>query len=151
MTDNINVQSDVVVVMQTIKADSLAPSGVFELADPAGVPAGYIEVTLKWKFTYLPQAESILTVEEPRFLPEEKPAKGSTDGTQDQLNMEKQKTDTQLKVLKEMTQDNGDRYLPRSEAAAVAKVRSVIHMQKLILTQQFLQCNRNLHENIKLI
>ena len=114
--------------MQVIKADCFDLSGVFELADPSGLPAGYIEVTLRWKYTYLPPPESVVTVEVPRFIPEEKPGKGPIDVTQDQLNMEEQKTDTQLKAVKG-EQDNGDGDLPHSEtvaAAATAKVRSGI-------------------------
>uniref|UniRef100_A0A3B4X5H9 RPGRIP1 like n=1 Tax=Seriola lalandi dorsalis TaxID=1841481 RepID=A0A3B4X5H9_SERLL len=32
-------------------------TGVFELTDPSGLPAGHIQVTLKWKFTYHPVEE----------------------------------------------------------------------------------------------
>ncbi|XP_049929961.1 protein fantom [Epinephelus moara] len=39
-------------------------TGVFELTDPSGLPAGHIEVTLKWKFTYVPPSGSIMTVKE---------------------------------------------------------------------------------------
>ncbi|KAM7415414.1 hypothetical protein PAMA_019980 [Pampus argenteus] len=41
-------------------------SGVFELTDPTGLPAGHLEVTLKWRFTYLPPPGSIMTVKVPK-------------------------------------------------------------------------------------
>ncbi|XP_036962673.1 protein fantom isoform X3 [Acanthopagrus latus] len=44
-------------------------SGVFELTDPSGLPAGHIEVTLKWKFSYVPPSDAIMTVEESKFIP----------------------------------------------------------------------------------
>uniref|UniRef100_A0A8D0AME2 RPGRIP1 like n=1 Tax=Sander lucioperca TaxID=283035 RepID=A0A8D0AME2_SANLU len=47
-------------------------NGVFELTDPSGLPAGNIEVTLKWKSTYLPPSGSVGTVEEQKFIPKEK-------------------------------------------------------------------------------
>eukprot|EP00064_Thunnus_orientalis_P022132 superscaffoldBa00007199_g22317 len=46
-------------------------SGVFELTDPSGLPAGHLEVTLKWRFAYRPPG-SVMTVEEPEFIPKEK-------------------------------------------------------------------------------
>ncbi|XP_071318090.1 protein fantom isoform X2 [Trachinotus anak] len=39
-------------------------TGVFALTDPSGLPAGHIEVTLRWKSTYHPVEE---------FIPEEEP------------------------------------------------------------------------------
>ncbi|XP_051236763.1 protein fantom isoform X1 [Dicentrarchus labrax] len=48
---------------------------VFELTDPSGLPAGHIEVTLKWKFMYLPLSGSIMTVKEPKFIPKETASK----------------------------------------------------------------------------
>ncbi|XP_070828950.1 protein fantom [Chaetodon trifascialis] len=45
-------------------------TGVFELTDVSGLPAGHIEVTLKWKFIYLQPSTSIRT-EEPEFIPQE--------------------------------------------------------------------------------
>ncbi|XP_078112421.1 LOW QUALITY PROTEIN: protein fantom [Sander vitreus] len=50
-------------------------NGVFELTDPSGLPAGNIEVTLKWKSTYLPPSGSVGTVEEQTFIPKEKESK----------------------------------------------------------------------------
>ncbi|XP_061577545.1 protein fantom isoform X2 [Cololabis saira] len=96
-------------------------TGVFELTSPSGLPVGHIEVTLRWKFTYIPPPDSIVTVEERRFFPEDQPAQEPTDETQEQLNMEKQKTDVQLKDVEEMLQDSGDRDLPHSDVAAAVK------------------------------
>lgn len=42
---------------------------MFELTDPSGLPAGHIEVTLKWKFSYVPPSDAIMTVEESKFIP----------------------------------------------------------------------------------
>lgn len=50
----------------------VCPAGVFELTDPSGLPAGHIEVTLKWKSTYLPPSGSIRTAEEPTFILKER-------------------------------------------------------------------------------
>lgn len=47
----------------------VCPSAVFELTDPSGLPAGHIEVTLKWRFSYVPPADAIMTVEEPKLIP----------------------------------------------------------------------------------
>ncbi|XP_072242869.1 protein fantom [Leuresthes tenuis] len=47
-------------------------SGVFDLADHSGLPAGRIEVTLRWKLTELPAAGSIMAAAEVGFIPEEK-------------------------------------------------------------------------------
>nr|XP_020504543.1 protein fantom [Labrus bergylta] len=46
-------------------------SGVFELNDPSGLPAGHIEVTLRWRSTYLAPPGSILTAEESQLIQEE--------------------------------------------------------------------------------
>lgn len=51
---------------------SVCFSGVFELTDPSGLTAGHIEVTLRWKFTYIPPSGSIPTAERLKVLPKEK-------------------------------------------------------------------------------
>ncbi|XP_060770935.1 protein fantom isoform X2 [Neoarius graeffei] len=52
--------------------------GTFELTDPAGLPSGYIEVTLKWKFTYLPPS-GLATTEQAKFITKEASIKLATD------------------------------------------------------------------------
>lgn len=52
-------------------------SGTFELTDPSGLPSGHIDVTLKWKFTYLTPG-STMTVEQAKFVPKERPVKLAT-------------------------------------------------------------------------
>lgn len=42
----------------------VCPSGEFQLTDPSGLPAGLIQVSLKWKSTYVPPSGSIRTVTE---------------------------------------------------------------------------------------
>ncbi|XP_028287906.1 protein fantom [Parambassis ranga] len=61
-------------------------TGVFPLADPSGQPAGHMEVTLKWKFTYLPPSEAIMADEEPPAAEtvEQKPEQHSTEATRRQ-------------------------------------------------------------------
>ena len=54
---------------------------MFELADHSGLPAGRIEVTLRWKLTYLPSAGSTMAAEEAGFTPEEKAAEDLADTT----------------------------------------------------------------------
>ncbi|CAK6979146.1 protein fantom [Scomber scombrus] len=53
-------------------------SGVLQLTDPAGLPVGHLEVTLKWREAYLCPPGSITAVEEPRLIPEEKPPHASS-------------------------------------------------------------------------
>lgn len=53
--------------------------GTFELSDPAGVPSGYIEVTLKWKCTYLPPSGLATAAEEAKFITKEAPVRLATD------------------------------------------------------------------------
>ncbi|XP_041851957.1 protein fantom [Melanotaenia boesemani] len=66
-------------------------SGVFPLADPSGLPAGHIEVTLRWKFTYLCPPGSIMAAEETGFTSGEKSVEEAADLTpQRQLDRERQ-------------------------------------------------------------
>ncbi|KAK6317932.1 hypothetical protein J4Q44_G00112230 [Coregonus suidteri] len=53
-------------------AHDKAITGTFELTDPSGLPSGHIDVTLKWKFTYLPPPGSTMTVEQAKFVPKER-------------------------------------------------------------------------------
>uniref|UniRef100_A0A8C7QAJ1 C2 domain-containing protein n=1 Tax=Oncorhynchus mykiss TaxID=8022 RepID=A0A8C7QAJ1_ONCMY len=59
-------------------AHDKAITGTFELTDPSGLPSGHIDVTLKWKFTYLPPPGSTMTVEQAKFVPKERPVKLTT-------------------------------------------------------------------------
>uniref|UniRef100_A0A4W5KYM7 RPGRIP1 like n=1 Tax=Hucho hucho TaxID=62062 RepID=A0A4W5KYM7_9TELE len=59
-------------------AHDKAITGTFELTDPSGLPNGHIDVTLKWKFTYLPPPGSTMTVEQAKFVPKERPVKLTT-------------------------------------------------------------------------
>ena len=43
-------------------------TGTFEMADPAGCASGHLEVTLKWKYTYLPPPESAVTPDQAKFI-----------------------------------------------------------------------------------
>ncbi|KAI5100549.1 protein fantom [Silurus meridionalis] len=54
-------------------AHDKAITGTFELTDPTGAPSGYIDVTLKWKFTYLPPSGLVSTAEQARFITKEAP------------------------------------------------------------------------------
>ncbi|KAM3870038.1 protein fantom [Diretmus argenteus] len=79
-------------------------TGVFELADPSGLPAGHIEVTLKWTFTYLPPPGSTTTVESGKFVPKEKPVKETREHKQEEYNAEQQKkedSELEREILKE--------------------------------------------------
>uniref|UniRef100_A0A3B5BFW4 RPGRIP1 like n=1 Tax=Stegastes partitus TaxID=144197 RepID=A0A3B5BFW4_9TELE len=80
-------------------------TGAFELVDPSGLPAGHIEVNLKWKSTYLPPPGSIMAAEEPRFIPQEKPVKGTSGLKQEQTTVEDQKKHSLLKDVKEKLQE----------------------------------------------
>ncbi|KAG7473490.1 hypothetical protein MATL_G00096440 [Megalops atlanticus] len=50
-------------------------TGTFELTDPSGDPSGTIDVTLKWRFTYLPPPGASMTVEQAKFVAKETPVK----------------------------------------------------------------------------
>ncbi|XP_076863714.1 protein fantom isoform X2 [Brachyhypopomus gauderio] len=56
-------------------AHDKAITGTFELLCPAGLPSGYVDVTLKWKFTYLPPSGSAMTAEQAKFIVKESPVK----------------------------------------------------------------------------
>uniref|UniRef100_A0A3P8RP93 RPGRIP1 like n=1 Tax=Amphiprion percula TaxID=161767 RepID=A0A3P8RP93_AMPPE len=95
-------------------------TGVFQLVDPTGLPAGHIEVTLKWKSTYLRPPGSIMAPEEPRFIPEEKPVEETSGLNQEKETVEEQKKDSQLKDAKEKLQEeNKDLHQSTSQPQAV--------------------------------
>uniref|UniRef100_A0AAQ6ADE6 C2 domain-containing protein n=1 Tax=Amphiprion ocellaris TaxID=80972 RepID=A0AAQ6ADE6_AMPOC len=104
-------------------------TGVFQLVDPTGLPAGHIEVTLKWKSTYRRPPGSIMAPEEPRFIPEEKPVEETSGLNQEKETVEEQKKDSQLKDAKEKLQEeNKDLHQSTSQPqAAATKVRTFIH------------------------
>uniref|UniRef100_A0A3P8RRR9 RPGRIP1 like n=1 Tax=Amphiprion percula TaxID=161767 RepID=A0A3P8RRR9_AMPPE len=94
-------------------------TGVFQLVDPTGLPAGHIEVTLKWKSTYLRPPGSIMAPEEPRFIPEEKPVEETSGLNQEKETVEEQKKDSQLKDAKEKLQEeNKDLHQSTSQPQA---------------------------------
>uniref|UniRef100_A0A4W4E919 C2 domain-containing protein n=1 Tax=Electrophorus electricus TaxID=8005 RepID=A0A4W4E919_ELEEL len=62
-------------------AHDKAITGTFELMDPAGLTSGYIDVTLKWKFTYLPPSGSAMTPEQAKFIVKESPMKLAVEKT----------------------------------------------------------------------
>ncbi|XP_041794749.1 protein fantom [Chelmon rostratus] len=75
-------------------------TGVFELTDPSGLPAGHIEVTLRWKFTYLQPSASIRT-KEPEFIPKE----AASWPKQEDHSVEDEKKDTDVnETLQEETE-----------------------------------------------
>lgn len=49
-------------------AQDKAITGVFELLDQSELPAGQIQLSLKWKLSYLPPPGSEVTAEEPKFI-----------------------------------------------------------------------------------
>ncbi|XP_040894790.1 protein fantom isoform X2 [Toxotes jaculatrix] len=93
-------------------------TGVFELTSPSGFPAGHMEVTLKWRFTYLPPSGSITTVEEPVSVPEEKPADESAEPKQE-LTVDEEKKDELLKDLEEIPQEEKESKDPFHHPTAV--------------------------------
>lgn len=109
---------------------SCCPSGVFELTDPSGLLAGHIEVTLKWKFTYLPPPGSIMTVEEPKFFPKEKLVELTAEPKQERLSVEEEEKDQDVdETLQEEAKDLFHRstFLPEVTAS---KVRRYIHTKQ---------------------
>ncbi|XP_028442097.1 protein fantom isoform X2 [Perca flavescens] len=77
-------------------------NGVFLLTDPSGLPAGNIEVMLKWKSPYLPPSGSIGTVEEQKFILKEKESKQTQ-----QHRVEEKKKETHVAE----TPQNEDKHL----------------------------------------
>uniref|UniRef100_A0A668A1U1 RPGRIP1 like n=1 Tax=Myripristis murdjan TaxID=586833 RepID=A0A668A1U1_9TELE len=65
-------------------------TGVFELANPSGLSTGHIEVTLKWKFTYMPPPGSTMDVEPAKFVPKEMPVKETDEHKQEPYDMKEE-------------------------------------------------------------
>uniref|UniRef100_A0A3Q1H2B0 RPGRIP1 like n=1 Tax=Acanthochromis polyacanthus TaxID=80966 RepID=A0A3Q1H2B0_9TELE len=80
-------------------------TGVFELVDATGLPAGHIEITLKWKSTYLRPPGSIMATEEPRFIPEEITVEETSGLEQKKEIVEEQKKQSHPKDVKEKDKD----------------------------------------------
>ncbi|XP_029992976.1 protein fantom isoform X2 [Sphaeramia orbicularis] len=74
-------------------ANDKAITGVFELIDPSGLPSGHIEVTLKWKLTYLPPPGSAIPAEEPKFITKVKHDEENVEPKQEQQNVEEVRKD----------------------------------------------------------
>ncbi|KAM4733756.1 protein fantom isoform 2-T2 [Anableps anableps] len=97
-------------------------SGVFELAGPSGKPAGCLEVTLRWKFTYCPSPGVTRAAEELRLFPEHHVGE-PVDPNQEQVNIEAKKKNGRLENVEEMLQEEKEKLRnPHSEAASVSKV-----------------------------
>ncbi|XP_056137838.1 protein fantom [Lampris incognitus] len=80
-------------------------TGVFELADPTGHPAGHIEVTLKWRYMYLPPPDSTMTVEQAKFIPKEKPVRLAPTHEEKQHTVEKQREKDREDRVKESSKE----------------------------------------------
>ncbi|XP_044048154.1 protein fantom [Siniperca chuatsi] len=94
-------------------------TGVFGLTDPSGLPAGHIEVTLKWKFTYLPPPGSIMTVKEPKLIPKEKHVELTAEPRRQQRSVEEEKKDAD--TLQEEAKDLFHRSASLPEVATASK------------------------------
>uniref|UniRef100_A0A673WJI6 RPGRIP1 like n=1 Tax=Salmo trutta TaxID=8032 RepID=A0A673WJI6_SALTR len=68
-------------------AHDKAITGTFELTDTSGLPNGHIDVTLKWKFTYLPPPGSTMTVEQAKFVPKKRPVKLTTQKVEEKVEI----------------------------------------------------------------
>lgn len=92
---------------------------MFKLSDPSGHPAGHIEVTLKWRFTYCPPSGSIMTVEEPKLILKEDEKK---DGGTDEMLQEEEKGKEKEEEARDL------RHLSTSvPEASVSKVRRSVN------------------------
>uniref|UniRef100_A0A3P9Q9F9 RPGRIP1 like n=1 Tax=Poecilia reticulata TaxID=8081 RepID=A0A3P9Q9F9_POERE len=96
-------------------------SGMFELADPSGKPAGSLDVTLRWKSAYSPSAGITRAAEERRLFPEHH-AGESVNPHQEQLNVEEEKKDGWREDVEEMLEEEMEKFRS-SDSAAVSKVR----------------------------
>ncbi|XP_011474699.1 protein fantom isoform X3 [Oryzias latipes] len=68
-------------------------SGVFELVDPSGRPAGHIEVLFGWKLTYVPPPGSV-TATDSRLITERRPSEDPASLTPEPKTENKERTDT---------------------------------------------------------
>lgn len=101
----------------------VCPAGVFELTDPYGLPAGHIEVTLRWKLPYVSPSGSVSTTKEPELFPRKK-----MDPLKRELHGRKVKDRDETQEEKE--EASGDRLLPISappESATSQVRRQIIH------------------------
>nr|AEM05865.1 rpgrip1l protein [Danio rerio] len=66
--DDLDVENQLYLGKARVPLDSLAHdktiTGLFELTDPAGLPSGQINVTLKWSFTYLPPSSTVFSTQQ---------------------------------------------------------------------------------------
>lgn len=87
---------------------------MFELADPSGLPAGRIEITLKWKSTYLAPPGSTVTSEHPKLVPRDKPIEDAVEPKQESQNVEgtKENQDLKSKAVDESLLEKEDKDLP---------------------------------------
>uniref|UniRef100_A0A3Q2QWB5 RPGRIP1 like n=1 Tax=Fundulus heteroclitus TaxID=8078 RepID=A0A3Q2QWB5_FUNHE len=79
-------------------------SGVFELADPSGRPAGCLEVTLSWKFAYCRSAAVGAAAEGPGLFSAHHVGE-LVDPNQEPADAEAEKTDRRLENVEEMLQE----------------------------------------------
>ncbi|KAL7403119.1 hypothetical protein ABVT39_024788 [Epinephelus coioides] len=96
-------------------------TGVFELTDPSGLPAGHIEVTLKWKFTYIPPSGSIMTVKE--LIPTET----EINPEQDQHRVEDERKEKDV----DMTLQEEDKHRPQQPVSLPKVAASKSPLPKL--------------------
>ncbi|KAM9854863.1 protein fantom [Aulostomus maculatus] len=68
-----------------------AVKGMFELSDQSGHPAGHIEVSLSWKFTYLPHPGSAMPIENTAMMKE-----GVDQGREEKMGVEEEAKDPHL-------------------------------------------------------
>lgn len=110
----------------------VCPPGVFELTDPSGLPAGHIEVTLKWRFTYLPPPGSIPTVQEPTFVPREKRVEQTAEPKNEQPRAEEEGKDED--VGKTLQEEKKDRHLSKLSTSlpevTASKVRRSVNTEQ---------------------
>lgn len=103
------------------------PAGVFELTNPYGLPAGHIEVTLRWKLPYVSPSGSVGTTREPELFPGKK-----MDPLKQELHS--RKVEDRDETQEEKDEASGDRLLLISAPpeSAASRVRT-----EIIQTSQF--------------
>ncbi|XP_054897053.1 protein fantom [Poeciliopsis prolifica] len=105
-------------------------SGMFELADPSGKPAGSLDVTLRWKSAYCPSAGITGAAEEPRLFPEHQ-AGEPVDPHQEQIKVEVEKKVGWREDVEEMLEEEMERFRS-SDSDAAKVVLSTIRGQKTL-------------------
>uniref|UniRef100_A0A1A8G3P5 RPGRIP1-like n=1 Tax=Nothobranchius korthausae TaxID=1143690 RepID=A0A1A8G3P5_9TELE len=101
-------------------------SGVFDLTAFSGLPAGSIDVTLRWNSSYRPPPGTVDASESLHFVSQRKHVEELTDSEPQQHNIEKETTETSLEVVEMLQMDRTPLYSSRGTKAALAPAKELM-------------------------